>query len=83
MITQKMFAAWRPLELNRIVRITGKYRCGETGVVVEINPDLPADVITGICRYGVKLEACGRITDFCRYELTGLRRNRKPIYRTV
>lgn len=68
--------AWRPLELNRRVRIVGKWRKGQSGTVEEIE----AGNITGLAMYGVRLDHCGQLADVTRHELTGLKRNGKPEY---
>ena len=68
--------AWRPLEINRRVRIVGKWRNGQSGTVEEIE----AGNITGLAMYGVRLDHCGQLADVTRHELTGLKRKGKPEY---
>jgi hypothetical protein len=68
--------AWRPLEINRRVRLVGKWRKGQSGTVEEIE----AGNITGLAMYGVRLDHCGQLADLTRHELTGLKRNGKPEY---
>jgi hypothetical protein len=69
--------AWRPLELNRRVRVVGKYRRGKFGTVVEVE----SGNITGMAHYGIRLDDGGNIADFARFEITGLKgRNGKAEY---
>ena len=79
-LTDKRLQPWRPLEMNRRVRLTGKYRKGQTATVEEIKD--PHD-ITGLARYAVRLDHGNALADVSRHELTGLKRNGKPEYATV
>lgn len=73
----KCLQAWRPLELKRRVRLCCKWRQGQVGTVEEINS--PGD-ITGMARYGVRLDHGHALADVCRFELAALKRNGKPDY---
>lgn len=70
MKSEKFLQVWRPLNLGQRVRVTARYRRNERGTVIERCDDS----ISGMGRYGVRLDADKNTTDFVRAELSRVKR---------
>lgn len=65
----KLLGCWKPLKVGIAVRISGNYKNGWQGVIVE-RLDTRID---GLGRYGVKLDSAPSVTtDYVRAELQPL-----------
>ena len=67
---KKMFILRKPLTVGQRVELKTSWRRGEKGVVEECcGADLPRLELTGLVRYGVRLDFNGLLADMRAFEL--------------